>query len=286
MTVSWSDGQEPEPKTFGMADKLRVVRRGILIIAVILVSLLALLVLRLPERAFYGRRRPLTPYIVQFVCRTSLFVLGIKITQHGQPMTQAGAVVSNHTSWLDILVLNAEQQVFFVSKDEVANWPGIGVLARVTGTMFVVRDRAHADKQTAMLTRRLKAGHRMLFFPEGTSTDGLRVLPFKPTLFEAFLAPGLPDETYIQCISAVFHAPPGEDPRFYGWWGDMSFGTHLLMTLAQKQQGSVEITYHPPTKVWDHGGRKALAAFCEAEVRSVHHRKHRAIEDQAAVMSK
>lgn len=285
MTTTWSDGDEPEPAKLTVAGRIRFGVRAFLIIALIAVCLVFLLLLRLPERARHERRRPWTPYIVQFVCRTSLRILGIKMIQHGTPMREAGAVVANHTSWLDILVMNASQHVFFVSKDEVAEWPGIGFMARAVGTMFIVRDRTHADKQTAMLTKRLKVGHKMLFFPEGTSTDGLRVLRFKPTLFEAFLEPGLPDETYIQCISAVFHAPDGEDPRFYGWWGDVSFGAHLFSILGQRRQGAVEITYHPPIKVWDHPDRKVLAAVCEAKVRETHHKDHRGIDDQALAIS-
>lgn len=286
MTVGWSEGNEPVFRSLTFRDKLRAGRRAIAIIAMILVCLVLLVVLRIPERLFFARRRPVTPYIVEFVCRNALRLLNIRVDQEGTPMNHAGAVVANHTSWLDIFVLNAEQQVYFVSKDEVAEWPGIGTLAKAAGTMFIVRDRAHADKQTAMLTKRLKVGHKMLFFPEGTSTDGMRVLRFKPTLFEAFLEPGLPHDTFIQCISVVFHAPVGEDPRFYGWWGDIAFGAHLMATLAQKKQGSVEVIYHDPIRVWDHNHRKELAAYCENKVRATHHLKHPAIdEDQLVVIS-
>ncbi len=185
-------------------------------------------------------------------------------------MTARGAVVANHTSWLDIFALNAVKRIYFVSKSEVANWPGIGWLARSTGTVFIERNPARAHQQTALFTARLLAGHKLLFFPEGTSTDGLQVLPFKTTLFEAFFAPELRDEIHIQPVAVIYHAPDGLDARYYGWWGSMEFGTHLLATLAPARSGSVEVIYCTPLRVADFADRKALAAASEAAVRQAH----------------
>ena len=86
-----------------------------------------------------------------------------------------------------------------------------------------------------MFYARLLAGHKLLFFPEGTSTDGLRVLPFKSTLFAAFFEPELHHTMWIQPVSVVYYAPVGEEARFYGWWGDMEFAPHLLKTLAARR---------------------------------------------------
>jgi lyso-ornithine lipid O-acyltransferase len=143
-------------------------------------------------------------------------------------MRERGAVVANHSSWMDIFALNARKRVYFVSKAEVARWPGIGWLARATGTVFINRDPKEARAQQTVFEARLKAGHKLLFFPEGTSTDGQRILPFKSTLFGAFFAPDLRDILWVQPVTVIYTAPPGEDPRFYAWWGDMSFGGHLL----------------------------------------------------------
>ena len=175
--------------------------------------------------------------------------------------------MANHASWLDIFVLNAAKRVYFVSKAEVARWPGIGWLARATGTLFIARDRRQAAAQVALFRERLQAGHKLLFFPEGTSTDGLQVLPFKPTLFAAFTDPALGPDLAIQPVSVAYHAPAGADPRFYGWWGDMAFGPHLLSTLTARRQGRVEVVYHPPIRVADHADRKALARAAETAVR-------------------
>jgi 1-acyl-sn-glycerol-3-phosphate acyltransferase len=177
-------------------------------------------------------------------------------------------VVANHVSWLDIFALNARKRVYFVSKSEVAGWPGIGWLARATGTVFIERNPARAREQTEVFEARLFAGHKLLFFPEGTSTDGLRVLPFKTTLFQAFFTDHLRDRMYVQPVSVIYSAPPGEASRFYGWWGDMEFGSHLVKTLAVRRQGAVRLVYHLPLRVADFPDRKSLAAQCEEAVRS------------------
>jgi 1-acyl-sn-glycerol-3-phosphate acyltransferase len=192
----------------------------------------------------------------------------MKFRSRGELMRHRGAVVANHSSWLDIFALNARKRIYFVSKAEVAKWPGIGWLARATGTVFIERNPKKAQEQKDVFEGRLKAGHKLLFFPEGTSTDGLRVLPFKSTLFAAFFGPELRDFMHVQPVSVIFHAPKGHPDRFYGWWGDMEFGPHLLKTLGARRQGSVEVIYHKPLKVSDFTSRKALAQVSENAVRA------------------
>lgn len=226
-----------------------------------------LLLGRMIERPLFGLRRPLTPHITQFVCRAAFRILGIGFSIKGTPIVERGAVVANHSSWLDIFALNARKRIYFVSKAEVAGWPGIGWLARATGTMFIRRDPAEAAKHKRMFEARLQAGHRLLFFPEGTSTDGRCVLPFKSTLFAAFHADALRPFLRIQPVTVIYHAPKGEDGRFYGWWGDMGFGNHLLKILAAPRQGSVQILCHTPLRVAAYPNRKSLAAACETAVR-------------------
>ncbi|MFD0981269.1 lysophospholipid acyltransferase family protein [Tropicimonas aquimaris] len=268
MSATWqSDHLPPGPGPLGLRDWLRVVRRGLPLGIVVFGCLALLLLLRLLERPIFGLRRPVTPWITRFVCTTAFVLLGIRRKVVGRPVRGRAAVVSNHASWLDIFALNAGDSVYFVSKAEVAGWPGIGWLARATGTVFINRDRKEAAAQRALFEARLMAGHRLLFFPEGTSTDGLQVLPFKSTLFEAFLNDGLKDSLQIQPVTLVYRAPEGADPRFYGWWGDMDFGPHLLKILAAPRQGSVDVIYHPAVPVAGNGSRKTLAARCEEAVR-------------------
>ena len=267
MTPTWQGDPPPPARRLTPGDGLRVVLRGSAILSLLAVCFPLLLILRIPERLVFGLNRPVTPHITQFVCRAACRILGLSVTLRGAPMSGPGAYVANHVGWLDIFVLNACKRLYFVAKSEVAGWPGIGWLARGTGTVFVARDPRQAQAQTRLFEDRLRAGHRLLFFPEGTSTDGRRILPFKPTLFQAFLSDRLRDVLQVQPVTLVYHAPAGTDPRFYGWWGDMALGPSILSILAQAPQGRVEVIYHPPLRVADHPDRKRLAAAAEAAVR-------------------
>ncbi len=255
------------PHRIGPLGWIRVLLRGSVLAIVTFGCLGILVLLRLVERPLHGLHRPWTPYIAQFVCRSAFRILGIAYQAHGARMEQPGAVVANHSSWLDIFTLNASKRVYFVAKAEVARWPAIGWLARATGTVFIRRDARDAAQQREVFETRLKIGHKLLFFPEGTSTDGLRVLTFKPTLFAAFFSDGLRDLLWVQPVSVIYRAPPGETARFYGWWGDMDFSSHILKILAAPKQGSVEVYWHAPLRVADFPDRKAIASASEKAVR-------------------
>ncbi len=268
--ASWHSEEAPDPIELGIIGWVLVIVRGLPLAVLVFGGLFILLTVRMVERPIYGVHRPITPFITQFVCRNAFRILGMGFRSSGELMTRRGAVVANHSSWLDIFALNARKRVYFVSKAEVAKWPGIGWLARATGTVFIERDRKKAREQTLLFQERLNAGHKLVFFPEGTSTDGIRVLRFKTTLFAAFFTEGLRDFMYVQPVSVIYHAPTGQPNRFYGWWGDMDFGPHLLKTLGARRQGWVELIYHAPAKVSDFENRKALAAHCEDAVRHAH----------------
>ncbi|KIT17786.1 lysophospholipid acyltransferase family protein [Jannaschia aquimarina] len=265
---AWDDAPAPADPAIGPGGWVLAVARGVPLASVTFGGLALLLAVRMVERPLFGQRRPVTPYITQFVCRSAFAILGMRRRVRGRFLKRDGAVVSNHASWLDIFALNASKRIYFVAKDEVSGWPGIGWLARATGTMFIRRDRREAAAQTRIFEERLHHGHHLLFFPEGTSTDGRRVLPFKTTLFAAFFSDALREDMHIQPVSLIYHAPPGADPAFYGWWGEMSFAGHMLRMLAAPRHGAVEVVYHPPLAVADFADRKALARAAETAVRT------------------
>ncbi|MFT3687515.1 lysophospholipid acyltransferase family protein [Paenirhodobacter sp.] len=252
MTTWYGDPPAPFRRLRGV-DWLRIGLRGGALVGVILFGLIAMLILR-----------PWSGRVVQGVCRVALPLLGLRLRCSGAPMRHSGALVANHASWLDIFALNACVPVQFVAKAEVAGWPGIGALARAAGTLFIRRDARDARVQQRAIEDRIRAGHRLVVFPEGTSSDGRRVLPFKSTLFQAFFAG---EVAWIQPVTLIYRAPQGQDPRFYGWWGDTGFAPHLAQVLACPG-GAVEAIFHPPLRVRDVGTRKNLAALCEATVRA------------------
>lgn len=260
---TWYGDPPPEARAPGLR-WLRVGLRGGAAVGLIGLGLAAISLLRLVER---GESRRWSGRVAQGASRLVLPLLGLRLRLRGAAMAHRGAVVANHASWLDIFALGASQPVVFVSKAEVASWPGIGFLARAAGTLFIRRDAREAKAQQAAMEARIRAGQRLVFFPEGTSSDGRRVLPFKSTLFQAFFAEGLAEEMWLQPVTVIYCAPKDRDARFYGWWGDMGFGAHLVQVLAAPG-GVVEVVRHPPFRVQAFADRKALAAACEAAVRA------------------
>ncbi len=164
--TGWRDDElaAPQPSVW---DWLRILWRGGLVGGLVYAGLAVLLVVRLVERPLFGMARPWTPQITRVVCRGAIWLLGLGYSVTGRPMRQRGAIVANHSSWLDIFVLNACQSIYFVAKSEVEHWAAIGWLARATGTVFIARKSREAKAQQAVFEERLRAGHKLLFFPGG-----------------------------------------------------------------------------------------------------------------------
>jgi lyso-ornithine lipid O-acyltransferase len=263
----WQRDDVPEPVRIGPLGWAIAAGRVALMAVVCYGGLALLLLLRLVEAPVFRPDRPLTPHITRAVCRMCLLILGLRYRVHGRPMQARGAVVANHSSWLDIFALNACQSVYFVAKSEVSRWAGIGWLARATGTVFIARDPKEAKAQQAEFEARIRAGHKLMFFPEGTSTDGQGVLPFKPTLFAAFFTHGLEHVMQIQPVTVIYRGPKARAARFYGWWGDMVFAPHFLIVAAEARQGAVDVVFHAPVAVDAFADRKALARHCEKVIR-------------------
>lgn len=263
MSLTWQPDRPLAVAPVAWDGRLRALARGLPLVLLLGGGLLLLLLLRLVERPLHHPRRPWTPWITVAVCRGALRLLGLEVRREGEPMRGAGAVVANHSSWLDILAINAARPVVFVSKAEVAGWPGIGWLARATGTVFVRREaRGKTLAQVAAIRARIEGGEAVVLFPEGTSADGRRVLPFKPALLAA-----VPPGAVVQPVTLSWTAPEGEDARFYGWFGGQDFGPHALTVLAVRRPGGVVLTWHPPIPAAGQD-RKALAREAEARVRA------------------
>jgi len=265
MSDAWNPDDVPVERPLGVLGWCLALGR-FLGIAVIIYGLMPFLLLAKLVEAIIGKRVA-SAWIVQVACKGVIRVFGIQMTVEGRAMRLPGALVSNHCSWLDIFSLSAAAHVFFVSKAEVRAWPLIGGIARVAGTVFIERRSSQAKRQKTQFTERLLAGDRLLFFPEGSSTDSRRLLPFKSTLFAAFFEPELVDALWIQPTTLVYTAPKGEDPRFYGWWGEMDFAPHFLMALGARRAGSIRVVFHDPVRVSDFKDRKALSRYCEAKIK-------------------
>ena len=167
---------------------------------------------------------------IQASARHMLKSLGIEYTVEGVPPTH-GLVVSNHLSYIDILIFSAAMPCFFVAKMEIVGWPFFGKAARSGGTIFVDRSSlASAQSVAEQMTERLKLPIPIpvLLFPEGTSTDGSQVIRFHSRLIDPATSLGVPITT--ACVRYVL--PPGIEERELCWYGDETFVNHLWKVLG------------------------------------------------------
>ncbi len=250
--------------------------RGAFILVVFLLTSLATIPWQSSAIRFgLNRRKTLPNRYSRFLCR----LFGLNVTVIGTPVQDRGVLmVANHTSYLDIIVIGGTARVSFVAKSEVNTWPFFGLMARLYETVFVERSRrSQAGVARDQLRERLVAGDALVLFPEGTSNDGNRVLPFKSALMGAVEAEiGTDAEGRIQhvpvqpvSISYVgFHGMPmGRENRpLFAWYGDMALVPHLWEAVTA---GPVDVIveFHEPMTVDSMGGRKPLAARAESIVR-------------------
>jgi 1-acyl-sn-glycerol-3-phosphate acyltransferase len=211
-------------------------------------------------------------YYTRAYFRLVNLVLGFTVEVKGTPSAfRPTLFVSNHSSYLDILVMNAVLPAVFVAKTQVSGWPLFGFLARLAKTVFVDRNPRGTAKERDLLSERLAEGTPLILFPEGTSNDGNRVLPFKSSLF-AVTDRTVPDgqggtvPLPVQPVSVAYTRldgfPIGRALRpFYAWYGDMTLAGHLLAALGLGKL-TVEIIFHEPVTLAQFGSRKALASHC------------------------
>ncbi|MCH8951104.1 MAG: 1-acyl-sn-glycerol-3-phosphate acyltransferase [Proteobacteria bacterium] len=218
-------------------------------------------------RVWLGRRVTYHFACARLWSRAGLWLTGLALVVRGTPV-ESGALVCNHCSWADILTLRSVRLMYFVAKAEVRRWPAVGFITAVAGTIYIERRRSQAKRQEQILRERIGASQLLSFFPEGTSTDGLRVLPFKSSLFSAFFHDDQAADLWIQPVTLRYTPAPGSGlpPSFYGWWGDMGLGAHIWVVMSRSFGGRAEVIFHQPVKPRAFRDRKALAEHCGAVV--------------------
>lgn len=232
-------------------------------------------------------RLPTARWIPVIYHRLACFGLGVRVSTKGRLATDKGSVLitANHASWLDIVVLGQSRPLSFIAKSEVANWPIFGWLAKLQRSIFVNRTRrSETGKVTKAIAERLAQGDAMVLFPEGTSSDGNRVLPFRSALIGAASAAmsaspteGSENEVappvWIQPVSIAYTAvhglPMGRQHRpLAAWYGDMELMPHLWALL---KEGALDVTisYGEPIPFDNSVNRKQVAQRAENEVRAL-----------------
>lgn len=218
-------------------------------------------VLLLPAPSRYrGFRRRMLQGWSRGVCR----LLGIRVRVTGMVPRPPFFLVSNHLSYLDIVVFAAHTPCRFVAKREVGTWPGLGMLARIMETIFIDRTvRRDALRALSQVDRAMQDGDGIVLFAEATSTAGQSVLPFRPALLEWAARTGQP----VHYASVSYRTPDGCPPAHLAvcWWGEMTFGRHLA-ALARLPRIDASLHFGPaPIAGRD---RKQLAGQLHEAVRA------------------
>ena len=258
----------------GLTSRVRIATKlvGFLALTLPLMPVQAILVRTWP----HGARR-LPHWYHRQVCR----ILGVRVKVEGELARGIPVLlIANHTSWLDIPVISAAAPVSFVAKKEVASWPFVSWLAKLQRTVFVDRTRRTTVGDTAgEMIDRLARGDVLVLFPEGTSSDGNRVLPFKTSLLSAAkptrgAARGQAEATHavVQTLAIVYTRHHGltidrASRPIVGWYGDMELPSHIWQLLeACPIDVTVRLSQPVPLETFE--DRKALARYGEKAVRA------------------
>lgn len=249
----------------------RVVKAAAFIVSSFLFLLLGIpyrLVVRFAGRPWEPAAARLCRFWASLMLRILEITVSVRTPEH-QPLSGGVLSVSNHLGYLDIIVIASLRPTLFVAKRDVRSWPLLGRLAQLGGTVFV--DRAAfrgAHEASQEVSVQLRGGRNVHIFPEGTSTDGSSVLPFRPSLFSAAVQAGaavVPMTLRYGRVNDEPVSPAGRD-RVH-WYGDMTFASHFWSLLAC--HGIVaELTVHPPLDETERREPRTASVAAFAAVRS------------------
>lgn len=218
---------------------LRGVIRLVRLFGMVMLLLLGLLAVALRYRRWPVRW---SDGIARLWSSTLLRICGIRVRTHGRrPIRAPQLIVSNHVSWIDIVVINSVRPSSFVAKSEVRGWPVVGWLVAGAGTVFIERSRRHAVRDVvAALRTRFADGEPVGLFPEGTTSDGSGLLPFYASLLEPGLATGVP----IQPVALRF-CHHGQRSALAAFIGDDTFFANVWRVLGTSGL-SIDVLFLPP----------------------------------------
>ncbi|SKC63519.1 lysophospholipid acyltransferase family protein [Paraburkholderia hospita] len=191
-----------------------------------------------------------------------LQLCGMRLVVHndGARLDEGVLVVANHISWIDIYVINAWRPTPFVSKAEIRKWPVVGWLAQQLGTVFIQREkRSDAKRIMHELAGRLNAGELMCVFPEGTTSDGVQLLPFHANMFQAAVSASRP----VQPVCMMYEDAQGRQSTAPAYIGELSLGESLDALL---RGGPLTAHVYVGAPLAPGADRRLLAAEAQASV--------------------
>ena len=219
------------------------------------------------------RLQPVIRWMPVYYHRIVCFVLGIRVKVRGvRSAVTPTLFVCNHVSYLDIEVIGSLVPGSFVAKAEVATWPFFSSLAKAQRTIFVERLSGKATASRDEMMRRLDTGDNLMLFPEGTSSDGTRVLPFRSALFGVAQLRRDGKLIVVQPVAIAYTRldgiPLGRYWRpLFAWFGDLDLVPHLWQMVCLGETEAV-VTFFGPVDIERLGDRKKLAEYCFRQVSS------------------
>ena len=189
---------------------------------------------------------------------------GLRVKVLGKPAGPGTLYAANHASYLDIPVLCAITDGLFVAMAEVRGWPLFGFLAAIGRTIFVSRQRTGVTRERLAIAGRLADGEAVFLFPEGSSSDGARVMPFRTALMTAAaMDPEL--DVVVQPVTIAYGPDADQGTRDrYAWYGDMDLAPHLLRLFGTKERLVVEVRFHGPRHAHAFPHRRHLADWAQS----------------------
>lgn len=242
----------PRGAPIGLSGRVRIILRA----SGLLLALLLCLPLHYVWRTIhYGS--PVPMLFLKMAAR----IVGARVSIHGTHLKRDVFFVSNHVSWVDILALAGASGTAFVAKAELERAPVVGWLSKLNRTVFVSReDRMGVADQINRLKEALADNWSVTVFPEGTTTDGQSLLPFKTAMLRVLEPP--PPGVLVQPV-VLDYGPVAE---WIGWIGEESGVDNALRVLSRKGSFRLDVHYLEPFDPRDHPGRKAIAAQARAQI--------------------
>jgi 1-acyl-sn-glycerol-3-phosphate acyltransferase len=221
------------------------------------------LILALPLHGAWrlvGRKSPWPPRFLGLVAR----IVGARVRVVGTPLRHDVVFVSNHLSWIDILLLSGTPGSAFVAKSELRTAPLVGWLSTLNHTIFVSRaDRMAVTAQIAQIRDTLAQDWPVTLFPEGTTGDGVTLLPFKAALLAALDPP--PPGVRVQPVRINYGAATSE----LAWIGEEPGQHHAARVLKRKGTFAPTLNFAAPFDPADYGDRKAIAAEARRRIEAL-----------------
>jgi 1-acyl-sn-glycerol-3-phosphate acyltransferase len=203
--------------------------------------------------------------------RICMALTGMRLKTEGSFSPTPLLLVSNHCSYIDVIMLGSRYDIAFTPKSDVRSWPVIGALVALFGAVFVERNPRKAKEVQAQIYTELRSNRPVSLFPEGTTNDGRHLLPFKPSIFNLAETWDAPETLHIQPVSIRYDAlngAPLEGSAWdnIAWYGEMDFFPHLWQFLKQKRLDAT-IIFHPELPIAEgKQDRKQLAASAHTAV--------------------